>query len=299
MKCMANAVPSNGLFRGSRSSVRVPPAAARDSRSARRARGDFQPTRARRDEPQSDSRNLSLDLGDELIIDNFAGGGGTSEGLEQAFGRPVDIAVNHDPEALAMHAINHPHTLHLCESVWTVDPIKVTGNRPVGLVWLSPDCKHFSKAKGGTPVEKHIRGLAWVALRWAAKCKPRCLCIENVEEFRDWGPLVVNEKGKWYPDPKKKGKTFESFVRQLREHGYKVEWRELRASDLDTPTIRKRFFLVARRDGRPIVWPEATHGAPDSLAVKQGHLQPWGELPRNVSTSASRRLPFSSGSVPW
>lgn len=275
MKCMATAGRTDGLFDGSNITVQVPLPPSRDSRSTRRARGNFQPTRSRRDVPHSDSRNLALDLGDELIIDNFAGGGGTSEGLEQAFGRPVDIAVNHDPEALAMHAINHPHTLHLCESVWTVDPIKVTGNRPVGLVWLSPDCKHFSKAKGGTPVEKHIRGLAWVAMRWAAKCKPRLLAIENVEEFRTWGPLVVKADGKWYPDPKKKGKTFESFVRQLREHGYKVEWRELRASDLDTPTIRKRFFLVARRDGRPIVWPEATHGAPESLAVKQGHLQPW------------------------
>lgn len=150
MKCMAAAGRTVGLFDGSNITVQVPLPPSRDSRSTRRARGNFQPTRSRRDVPHSDSRNLALDLGDELIIDNFAGGGGTSEGLEQAFGRPVDIAVNHDPEALAMHAINHPHTLHLCESVWTVDPIKVTGNRPVGLVWLSPDCKHFSKAKGGT-----------------------------------------------------------------------------------------------------------------------------------------------------
>ena len=142
-----------------------------------------------------DLYSLPLNLGNELIIDNFAGGGGTSTGLEAAFGRPVDIAINHDPEALAMHAANHPHTKHLCESVWDIDPIEVTKNQPVGLVWLSPDCKHFSKAKGGKPVEKRIRGLAWVALRWAAKCKPRVIMLENVEEFKTWGPLIIDENG--------------------------------------------------------------------------------------------------------
>ena len=219
--------------------------------------------------------SMQLDLGHELIIDNFAGGGGTSTGLEAAFGRPVDIAINHDPEALAMHALNHPHTKHLCESVWDVDPIEVTGNQPVALVWLSPDCKHFSKAKGGKPVEKKIRGLAWVTLRWAAKCKPRVIMLENVEEFKTWGPLIQDEEGAWKPDPAKRGKTFESFVRQLEDHGYKVEHRELRASDYDTPTIRKRFFLVARRDGLPIRWPAPTNGAPDSPAVRAGKLAPY------------------------
>jgi DNA (cytosine-5)-methyltransferase 1 len=218
---------------------------------------------------------LSLDLGSELIIDNFAGGGGTSTGLEQAFGRPVDIAINHDPEALAMHAANHPHTTHLCESVWDVDPIKVTNNRPVGLVWLSPDCKHFSKAKGGKPVEKRIRGLAWVTLRWAAKCKPRVIMLENVEEFKTWGPLLVEADGSAKPDPAKKGKTFDSFIRQLRAHGYTVDYREMRGCDHDTPTIRKRFFLVARRDGIDIKWPEPTHGAPDSIGVRAGKLLPY------------------------
>lgn len=218
---------------------------------------------------------LSLDLGSELIIDNFAGGGGTSTGLEQAFGRPVDIAINHDPEALAMHAANHPHTTHLCESVWDVDPIKVTGNRPVGLVWLSPDCKHFSKAKGGKPVEKRIRGLAWVTLRWVAKCKPRVIMLENVEEFKTWGPLLVEADGSAKPDPAKKGKTFDSFIRQLRAHGYTVDYREMRGCDHDTPTIRKRFFLVARRDGIAIQWPEPTHGAPDSIGVRAGKLLPY------------------------
>jgi DNA (cytosine-5)-methyltransferase 1 len=216
-----------------------------------------------------------LDLGHELIIDNFAGGGGTSTGLEEAFGRPVDIAINHDPEALALHAMNHPHTKHLCESVWDVDPIKVTNNQPVGLVWLSPDCKHFSKAKGGTPVAKNIRGLAWVTLRWAAKCKPRVIMLENVEEFKTWGPLLVDADGNFRPDPAKKGKTFESFLRQLRGHGYTVDHKELRASDYDTPTIRKRFFLVARRDGLPIRWPEPTNGAPTSPGVLAGNLAPW------------------------
>ncbi|KQQ93671.1 hypothetical protein ASF77_22480 [Massilia sp. Leaf139] len=218
---------------------------------------------------------MALDLGSELIIDNFAGGGGTSTGLERAFGRPVDIAINHDPEALAMHAINHPHTKHLCESVWDVDPIEVTGNQPVGLVWLSPDCKHFSKAKGGKPVEKKIRGLAWIALRWVALTKTRVLMLENVEEFKTWGPLIQDEHGNWKPDPARRGKTFDSFVRQLRGHGYKVDYRELRASDHATPTIRKRFFLVARRDGIPIEWPEASHGAPDLPAVLAGKMRPY------------------------
>jgi DNA (cytosine-5)-methyltransferase 1 len=228
-----------------------------------------------------------LDFPGELIIDNFAGGGGTSEGLEQAFGRHVDIAINHDPEALAMHAINHPRTLHLCESVWTVNPIKVTRNQPVGLVWLSPDCKHFSKAKGGTPVSKDIRGLAWVGMRWAALTKPRVMMLENVEEFQTWGPLKrveLQEQDQcgnpstrtcWQPDPAKKGRTFDSFVRQLRAHGYNVDWRELRACDQGAPTIRKRLFLVARRDGLPIVWPEAEYALPTSRAVLAGKLLPF------------------------
>jgi DNA (cytosine-5)-methyltransferase 1 len=222
-----------------------------------------------------DNFTLTLDLGSELIIDNFAGGGGTSTGLEAAFGRPVDIAINHDPEALAMHAINHPHTHHLCESVWDVDPIKVTRNQPVGLVWLSPDCKHFSKAKGGTPVAKHIRGLAWVGMRWAALTKPRVMMLENVEEFTTWGPLIVGADGNARPDPARKGKTFESFVRQLRGHGYHVDWRELRACDNGAPTIRKRLFLVARRDGLPIIWPQQDHGKPTSREVLAGKMAPW------------------------
>lgn len=207
----------------------------------------------------------------ELIVDNFAGGGGTSTGLEQAFGRPVDIAINHDPKALAMHRINHPETEHYCESVWDVDPSEITGNQPVGLVWLSPDCKHFSKAKGGKPVEKKIRGLAWIALRWAAKTRPRVIMLENVEEFKTWGRVA--EDGK--PCPKHKGETFRSFVKALRYQGYTVEWRVLRACDYGAPTIRKRFFLIARRDGLPISWPIATHGDPKDKAVQKGLLKPY------------------------
>ncbi|MFC5524051.1 DNA cytosine methyltransferase [Polaromonas jejuensis] len=219
---------------------------------------------------------LPLALPGELIIDNFAGGGGTSTGLEAAFGRPVDIAINHNAEALAMHAANHPNTVHLCESVWDVDPIEVTKNQPVGLVWLSPDCKHFSKAKGGKPVEKKIRGLAWVALRWAAKCKPRVIMLENVEEFKTWGPLLIDADGNTRPDPTKKGQTFKSFVRQLKAHGYSVEFSELRACDYGAPTIRKRLFMVARRDGLPIIIkPKATHAAPGSKEARTGKLQSW------------------------
>lgn len=215
---------------------------------------------------------MTLDLlPHELIIDNFAGGGGTSTGLEQAFGRPVDVAINHDAKALAMHRVNHPNTKHYCESVWDIDPIEVTNNQPVGLVWLSPDCKHFSKAKGGKPVEKKIRGLAWVALRWAAKTRPRVIMLENVEEFKTWGDIGKDGK----PCPKSKGRTFQSFVNALKRQGYVVDWRELRACDYGSPTIRKRFFLIARRDGLQIQWPEPTHGNPDSHLVRKGKLKPW------------------------
>ncbi|MDE1007690.1 MAG: DNA cytosine methyltransferase [Paraburkholderia fungorum] len=215
--------------------------------------------------------SLPLNLGNELVVDNFAGGGGASTGLERAFGRPVNVAINHDPEAIAMHAANHPHTAHYCESVFDVDPDEITGNQPLALVWLSPDCKHFSKAKGGKPVSKKIRGLAWIALRWAAKGKPRVIMLENVEEFQTWGPLDADGK----PDAKNKGRTFRSFINALRAQGYVVEWKELRACDFGAPTIRKRLFLVARRDHLPIVWPTPTHGDPKSAAVRAGKLLPW------------------------
>ena len=202
------------------------------------------------------SSQFLLPLHDELVVDNFAGGGGASTGIERAIGRPIDIAINHDPEALAMHAANHPQTLHLCESVWDVDPREVCNGRPVGLAWFSPDCKHFSKAKGGKPVEKKIRGLAWVAVRWAATVKPRIIALENVEEFVTWGPIGKDGR----PCPAGRGKEFRAFVNALRRLGYEVEWRELRASEYGAPTSRKRFFMLARCDGAPIVWPSPTHG---------------------------------------
>lgn len=217
----------------------------------------------------------TFNLFDEIVVDNFAGGGGASTGIEMALGRSPEIAINHDPDAISMHTVNHPETEHYCESVWDIVPRDVVAGRPVGLVWLSPDCKHFSKAKGSTPVSKKIRGLAWVTLRWAATVRPRVIMLENVEEFQTWGPLLIDSEGNARPDPAKKGRTFNSFINALRRQGYKVEWRELRACDYGTPTIRKRLFLIARRDGAPIVWPKPTHGDPASAEVKAGKLLPW------------------------
>ncbi|WP_273328153.1 DNA cytosine methyltransferase [Vallitalea guaymasensis] len=207
----------------------------------------------------------------ELVVDNFAGGGGASAGIEMALGRTVDIAINHDPAAIAMHKANHPYTKHYCESVWEVNPYEVTKGKPVGLAWFSPDCKHFSKAKGGKPKDKNIRGLAWVAVKWASFVKPRVIMLENVEEFKTWGPL--DEEGKVIPD--RKGETFEHFIKALRENGYVVEHRELRACDYGAPTTRKRFFLIARSDGEKIIWKKPTHGDPKSIEVKNGILKPW------------------------
>ncbi|KLF39107.1 DNA cytosine methyltransferase [Klebsiella aerogenes] len=239
----------------------------------------------------------------EIIVDNFAGGGGASTGIELAIGRSVDIAINHDPNAVAMHTTNHPDTLHYCESVYEVRPKVATAGRRVGLVWLSPDCRHFSKAKGAKPVEKSIRGLAWVTLRWGLDVDARVMMLENVEEFKTWGPLLACEMR---PDPERVGETFRAFVgmlttgipanhpalvecceflnisldsedaaRLVKGLGYVVEYRELRACDYGAPTIRKRFFMVMRRDGQPIVWPAATHGDPKSPAVMSGKLAPW------------------------
>ncbi|WP_297207373.1 DNA cytosine methyltransferase [uncultured Pluralibacter sp.] len=239
----------------------------------------------------------------EIIIDNFAGGGGASTGIELAIGRSVDIAINHDPNAVAMHTTNHPNTLHYCESVYDVRPKVATAGRRVGLAWFSPDCRHFSKAKGAKPVEKAIRGLAWVTLRWGLDVDPRVMMLENVEEFKTWGPLLAAEMR---PDPERVGETFQAFVgmlttgiptdhpalfecceflnisldsedaaRLVKGLGYTVEYRELRACDYGAPTIRKRFFMVMRRDGQPIVWPEVTHGDPKSPTVLAGQLAPW------------------------
>lgn len=239
----------------------------------------------------------------EIIVDNFAGGGGASTGIELAIGRSVDIAINHDPNAVAMHTTNHPDTLHYCESVFDVDPETATAGKPVGLAWFSPDCRHFSKAKGSKPVEKEIRGLAWIVIRWALSVRPRVMMLENVEEFKTWGPLLA---GEMRPDPARAGETFQAFVDMLStgvptDHpalieccdflqlspdsaqvkrlvaglGYDVGYRELRACDYGAPTIRKRFFMVMRRDGQFIVWPELTHGDPKSPAVQAGSLVPW------------------------
>lgn len=200
-------------------------------------------------------------INSELIVDNFAGGGGASTGIELATGCPVDIAINHDPDAILMHKTNHPNTKHYCENVWDVNPVEICEGNPVGLMWLSPDCKHFSRAKGGKPVSKNVRGLAWIALRWAATVKPRVIILENVPEFITWGRLGKDGK----PDKRYTGETFRSFVYQLRQKGYEVDWRELRACDCGAPTIRKRFFLIARCDGKPIVFPKPTHGAGNGL----------------------------------
>lgn len=197
---------------------------------------------------------LWLDTQD-LIVDNFAGGGGASTGIELALGRQVDIAINHDEVALSVHTVNHPHTKHYQESVFSVDPKKATNRMPVGLAWFSPDCRHFSRAKGGKPVKKEIRGLAWVALRWAAMVKPKVIMLENVKEFMTWGPM---KDGK--PCPERSGETFHGFIKKLNRAGYQVEHRVLKACDFGAPTSRERFFLIARCDGRPIVWPAATHG---------------------------------------
>lgn len=207
----------------------------------------------------------------ELIVDNFAGGGGASTGIELATGKSVDIAINHDPEAIRMHKANHPNTKHYCEDVWQVDPVKACKGHPVGLAWFSPDCKHFSKAKGGKPKDKFIRGLAWVACRWAGLVRPRVIMLENVEEFKTWGPLNRGH----HPVKAKQGKTFEKFVQQLQNLGYEVQFRELVAANYGAPTMRKRFFMIARCDGNPILWPEPTHAPRDSEEVKAGLLKPY------------------------
>ena len=211
-----------------------------------------------------------ISMWEEKIVDSFAGGGGASTGIELATGRVVDIAINHDPDAILMHKTNHPHTVHYQASVWDVDPLEVTGGSPVGLLWASPDCKHFSKPEGGKPVDKNIRGLAWIVLRWAGTVRPCVVILENVEEFQTWGPV---RRG--HPVKAKAGQTFRRFIDQLEGLGYAVEWRELVAADYGSPTTRKRFFLIARCDGRPVVWPEPTHAPADSPEVLAGKKLPW------------------------
>ncbi len=194
-----------------------------------------------------------------LVVDNFAGGGGASLGIEKALGRPVDIAVNHDPEAVAMHRLNHPATIHHLQDVWSVDPADIARRGPISLAWFSPDCTHFSVAKGAAPVrpeQRRSRDLAWVIILWARKARPAVIMLENVQEFMGWGPLLPNGK----PDKSREGETFRSWLAALAAEGYSFEWRKLRGCDYGSPTLRTRFFLIARRDGLPIAWPEPTHG---------------------------------------
>lgn len=239
---------------------------------------------------------LKMILPGELVVDNFAGGGGASTGMELGLERHVDIAINHDPAAIDMHKMNHPETRHYCESVWDVDPVSACQGKPVGLAWFSPDCKHFSKAKGNKPVDKNIRGLAWVAVRWAALVPVRVMMLENVEEFMTWGPCIESTPGKYKPCPTRKGETFNGFIQALTTGvpvgspvykdiyhslfqynyeikyklklykaiknglGYQVDFKVLSACDYGAPTTRKRFFMVARNDGKRISWPAKTHG---------------------------------------
>lgn len=243
-----------------------------------------------------------MSFSDELFVDNFAGGGGASTGIEMAIGRSVDIAINHDPDAIAMHKANHPYTKHYCEDVWQVDPTEACKGRQVALAWFSPDCKHFSRAKGGKPCDKNIRGLAWVTLRWAYQVKPRCIMLENVPEIKTWGPLDENDR----PIRERSGETFEGFILALthgipNNHpafgemcrslgigkdskeaealeeglGYQVEWNVLKSCDYGAPTTRTRFYMIARCDGNPIIWPEATHAPRNSAAVKEGRKLPY------------------------
>ncbi|MCP1200076.1 DNA cytosine methyltransferase [Notoacmeibacter sp. MSK16QG-6] len=217
--------------------------------------------------------------GAPLIIDSFAGGGGASTGIEMALGRSPDIAINHDADALAMHMVNHPSTLHLSKNIWHVDPIDHLAGRHVGLAWFSPDCKHFSKAKGGKPVERNVRDLAWIIPGWIERIqksggKVDVVILENVEEFKDWGPLRETPRG-LMPCPDRRGRTFEKWRRTMRRLGGRIELRELRACDYGAPTIRKRLFVIIRFDGQPIVWPEPTHGPPDDPDVVSGRKKPW------------------------
>jgi DNA (cytosine-5)-methyltransferase 1 len=213
------------------------------------------------------------------IIDNFAGGGGASEGIRMALGRSPDYALNHSKPALALHEVNHPETIHLSENIYKVDPLDHLAGEHIGLGWFSPDCKHFSKAKGGKPVERNIRDLAWTIVHWVERIqksggKLDVIIMENVEEFQYWGPLVETERG-LMPDPERKGETFQKWCKELRKLGGKIQKRELRARDYGAPTIRKRLFVIVRFDGLKIVWPKPTHGAPDDADVIAGRKQPW------------------------
>lgn len=246
-----------------------------------------------------DAVKAQTSLLEEISIDGFCGGGGWSTGFELAIGEPVTIGINHDADAIALHKRNHPYTKHYNENIYDVNPCIACAGRPVGWAHFSPDCKHFSRAKGAKPVSKKIRGLAWVIIKWAGSVQPRIISMENVPEFKTWGPLIARrdkatgrviktdgtiaamgertpvEQQQLISDPRRKGETFRAFVRELEKLGYVCEFRVLRACDYGAATSRTRLFGIFRRDGRPIVWPEPTHGEPDSEAVKSGKQLPW------------------------
>lgn len=270
--------------------------------------------------------NEQINLLDEIYMDGFCGGGGWSTGFEFAVGKPVDIGINHDKSAIDMHRKNHPYTKHYNESIYEVDPYKAVAGRPVGWAHFSPDCTHFSVAKGGKPVKKSIRGLAWVITKWAGTVKPRIISMENVKEFMTWGPLVAKrgENGRvikldgteaikgekvplqeqqLIPDKKRAGKTFKRFIQVMQDLGYVAEWRILTACDYGTPTSRRRLFIIFRRDGKPIIWPKPTHGNPDSEEVKSGKLLPYRtaadciEWDRPIQSIFDRKKPLAENTL--
>lgn len=259
----------------------LPPAPAPGRDVPRRTRAAGEPHRHVGELVNLAGIRQDRDHAGEIIVVGFAGGGGTCEGIRMALGRSPEEALNHDEDAVSMHAVNHPTTRHWCQNIWQAEPAEVAGGRPIGLAWFSPDCTHFSKAKGGVPRKKHIRDLAWVVVAYAKLPKhirPRVIMLENVEEFTTWGPLL--ESG--HPDPERKGETFEEWVRELRRLGYRAEWRKSRAMRYGAATIRERLMVILRCDGRPIMWPVATHGAPDDPAVLNGSLRPYLTAARHV-----------------
>ncbi|RVP89958.1 DNA cytosine methyltransferase, partial [Sinorhizobium meliloti] len=254
-------------------------------------------------ETSADALMASAYVGAPLIVDSFAGGGGASTGIEMALGRSPDIAINHNPDALALHAANHPETHHLSENVYRVDPLDHLKGKHIGLAWFSPDCKHFSKAKGGKPVERNIRDLCWIIPGWIERIQKSggrvdVVIMENVEEFKDYGPLVATDRG-LMPDPERRGENFEKWCKKLRRLGGKIEFRELRACDYGAPTIRKRLFVIIRFDGKPIVWPEPTHGKPEDPDVVSGRKLPWRTAAECIDWSLPCPSIFDTSAEIW
>ncbi|MCO6424719.1 C-5 cytosine-specific DNA methylase [Sinorhizobium meliloti] len=254
-------------------------------------------------ETSADALMASAYVGAPLIVDSFAGGGGASTGIEMALGRSPDIAINHNPDALALHAANHPETHHLSENVYRVDPLDHLKGKHIGLAWFSPDCKHFSKAKGGKPVERNIRDLCWIIPGWIERIQKSggrvdVVIMENVEEFKDYGPLVATDRG-LMPDPERRGENFEKWCKKLQRLGGKIEFRELRACDYGAPTIRKRLFMIIRFDGKPIVWPEPTHGKPEDPDVISGKKLPWRTAAECIDWSLPCPSVFDTSEQIW